>query len=134
MKTLLWIWQLPQNLLGRFIVAICDARKTTYMFIGSHDIYIANRFRGGWGVSLGDYIIFGYNKPTLQSKSHEYGHQIQSRRLGWFYLIIIGIPSVLGNRWDKIMHKNWSYEEREEWYYKKLPWERNADKLGNVGR
>ena len=64
---------------------------------------------------------------------HEYGHQIQSKRLGWLYLLIIGLPSISFNILDMIIHRNWSPLDRMRWCYK-LPWEANADKLGGVDR
>lgn len=60
-------------------------------------------------------------------------YQIQSLYLGPLYILIIGIPSVIGNLWDRIAHKSWSNAKRIKWYYT-LPWEYSADKLGGVSR
>jgi hypothetical protein len=74
---------------------------------------------------LGKYIVFD-NRRTLEDNDikHEMGHQKQSLYLGWFYLIIIGLPSVIGNLIYRIKKFN----------YYSLPWEKWADKLGNVKR
>lgn len=64
---------------------------------------------------------------------HEYGHTIQSRYLGPLYLLVIGLPSILGNIWDRINHKTWMYSKSCQWYYNQ-PWEKWADLLGRVDR
>ena len=86
-------------------------------------IYTCHLFYAG--VSLGKYIIFD-NRRTIKDNDikHEIGHQKQSLYLGWLYLIIIGLPSVTGNLIYRIKRFN----------YYALPWEKWADKLGNVKR
>ena len=64
---------------------------------------------------------------------HEYGHSIDSRRWGPLYLLVIGLPSLLGNIYDRIFHKKWKYSDSCEWYYNQ-PWEKSADKNGRVDR
>ena len=70
---------------------------------------------------------------TVREFPHEQGHQKQSRYLGWFYLIIIGLPSLLGNIYDRVAHKDWSSKDSIKWYYNQ-PWEKWADHLGGVKR
>lgn len=124
-EVLLYLWQLPQNLLGLLVIFFSKAKKDN-----SYNVYITNcRI----GVSLGKYIIlnkhYSYNIIL-----HEQGHQKQSLYFGWLYLIIIGIPSsIFVNLWDRIFHKKWTYQERIKWYYSRYP-ERWADKLGGVIR
>ena len=128
-KILLYIWQLPQNLLG--LLVICFTRALHY---NSSDTWETSDY--SFGVSLGNYIIFGTKvcRVSETSLKHEQGHQKQSLYLGWLYLIIIGLPSITFNIWDIVAHKNWGINKRLDWYYKKLPWERWADKLGKVER
>lgn len=121
-----YIWQLPQNLLGLIIVLITSSKQETNL-----GFYCTYRF-GCFGVSLGNYIIFG-GLPSKISISHENGHQKQSLYLGWLYLIVIGIPSFIGNIWDRLFHKKWTVEKRIAWYYQQ-PWEHWADNLGGVKR
>ena len=65
---LLYLWQLPQNLLGLLVIAFTKAEK-------KGDIYFASGRR--FGVSLGKYIIFrGFFNAT--DEKHEMGHQKQS--------------------------------------------------------
>lgn len=122
-KIFLWIWQLPQNLLGLIVRLFVGGKKTD-------DGYYTTRFN--MGVSLGNYIIVkeGASQDTIK---HEKGHQWQSGWLGPLYLIVIGIPSFLFNIFDRIFHKKWPVDKRMKWYYS-LPWEANADRLGGVTR
>lgn len=120
MKNLiLWLWQFPQNLLGFIIIKLCKAKRY-WQFTR---IYTCHLFYAG--ASLGKYIIFDDRRLVDDNDvKHEIGHQKQSLYLGWFYLTIIGIPSVIGNILYRIKKFN---------YYNQ-PWEKWADKLGNVKR
>lgn len=127
-KILLFIHQLPQNILGLLVILFTGAEKNNAFY------WRTSKYR--FGVSLGSYIIFGAisDKYILwQSVKHEQGHQKQSLFLGWLYLIIIGLPSAAGNIWDRFAHRNWPYWKREQWYYNQ-PWEKWADKLVKVNR
>ena len=129
-KVLLWLWQLPQNVAGWLL----SRRAETCRYICNdgkeYRIYFKPLFRAG--VSLGNYVIFDpiykrYIDLLDTAVKHEHGHQIQSMYLGPLYLIVIGLPSMLGNIYSRLFHKD------SEWYYKQ-PWERSADKLGGVER
>lgn len=89
------------------------------------------------GVSLGCYVLLGdYSMDCIEIKDHEWGHTRQSLLLGPLYLLLIGIPSGLGNLYDRWFHtpeRGWSHEESYLWYYSQ-PWEKWADKLGGVKR
>lgn len=131
-KVLLFIWQLPQNIIG----GICSIKAERYLYYCMKDgnlvtVYFKKWFRSG--VSLGDTIIIDsmYYDITdwalYKCIAHEYGHQRQSKILGPLYLILIGIPSLLGN----IVFRLFKIDSR---HYYKLPWEAWADKLGGVVR
>lgn len=122
---ILYLWQLPQNILGLILVILFRAKK-------SGDIYICNRFFDS-AISLGNYIIFQVDCVSDQSIQHEYGHQRQSKMYGWFYLLVVGIPSIVRNIWDRLTHKEWTSYQRSIWYYGSFP-EKQADKLGGVKR
>ena len=126
MKVLSWLWQLPQNILGLLIIAITRAKKT------EDGIWICGYLFDS-AISLGDYIIFQKYHTTDIAIKHEKGHQKQSRLYGWFYILILGLPSISRNIWDRIMHKNWTTMRRATWYYGGFP-ENQADKLGGVAR
>lgn len=126
-NVLLYIWQLPQNLLGLLVIFFSKAKPNEDGFFT--DVYFTKK---NFGVSLGHYIILN-EKCIMNDILHEHGHQKQSLYLGWLYLFTIGILSAGGNVWDMLFHKNWTYLESVKWYYS-LPWEHWADRLGNVVR
>ena len=119
----LWIWQLPQNLLGLLLVTILRP-EDCYDLEGVKLCY-ASRMRGG--ISLGKYIIVRsvFRGMNDQTEKHELGHARQSRMLGPLYLIVIGLPSLLWAAW-------WN-EGRNRSYYSFYT-ERWADYLGGVNR
>lgn len=130
----LFLWQLPQNIIGAFCILKYDNYTLRFSSKGKPiEIYYKKWF--GSGVSLGDTVILDnkyykpdrYSKVVMDAVYHEHGHQIQSRILGPLYLIIIGIPSLLGNLVFRVFKINPKY-------YYKLPWEAWADKLGGVIR
>ena len=120
---ILYLWQLPQNLLGLLLVLILQPEEA-YDMDGCR-LYYATRMRGG--ISLGRYVIVrSWMKDyTGNTERHELGHAKQSRMLGWFYLFVIGIPSLLWAAW-------WN-EGRNRDYYSFYT-ERWADHLGGVNR
>lgn len=126
MRVALYLWQLPQNLLALLVKKFLKAEKrgTDYY------LFLSRTFSS---VSLGDYIFINFNQQTMNTINHEKGHQKQSRYLGWLYLIVIGIPSVCGNLWNRWFHKDWTVMQKQLWYYE-LPWEKSADLLGYVKR
>ena len=134
---LLMLWTLPQSIVGLIVILFtCAKPEKEWINNKGYEYSVAKRFNNSWrGVSLGEFIIFAKEDcVNYDSLKHEYGHRVQSNYFGPLYLFIIGLPSILGNLWDRIAHKKWSYKERIEWYYKKLPWERWADILGGVDR
>ena len=127
-KVLLFIWQLPQNLLGLLLILVLGAEKQE---IPGLQVYWSGQTLIG-GVSLGNYRILrqGSRKASIL---HEQGHSVQSLRWGPLYLIVIGIPSVVRNIWDRLFHRKWFAPKRVVWYYKHFP-EKQADMFGGVNR
>ena len=122
------IWQLPQNLVGIIVKKLYAATPcTTYQDV---QVYYWNN---SGAISLGRHIFVPYCKESSASWlqrciKHEYGHCVQSKYLGWFYLLVIGLPSIT---WAGCF----------EWYRKKTGTsyyafytEKSADKLGGVNR
>ena len=125
---LLYIWQLPQHLLGCFLVKVY---KLTEVILRNEHVWVRKEL--GFGVSLGKYILLpvGSSRMTVM---HERGHSLQSLYLGPLYLFTVGIASaVFCNLWDQVFHRKWSPDEREKWYYARWP-ENWADRLGGVDR
>ena len=120
---ILYLWQLPQNLLGLLLVAILKP-EDVYDFFGSK-VYYSHRMRGG--ISLGRYIIV--QSYLLDANSfteyHELGHSRQSKMLGPLYLLVVGLPSLLWAAW-------WNKKRGMSYY--SFYTEKWADKLGNVER
>ena len=136
MRYLLFLWQLPQNLLGLILIGIYKLltwkscyKYTTYNGI---DYWVTPLMRGG--ISLGKYVIFKrqYDETTDDFK-HEYGHTLQSKDWGWLYLPVIGLLSLYGNIYDSVFHANWYWRDSYKWYYNQ-PWEKDADRRGGVER
>ena len=131
---ILYIWQLPQNLLGFLLVYVYYALGMVVRFDGEDGIMYAYVNGVSAGVSLGRYVVLKASGiEDGRQKYHEYGHCMQSRFLGPLYLLVIGLPSLVGNIYDRIAHRSWSYERSYKWYYAQ-PWEAWADKLGKVIR
>lgn len=128
-EIILYIWQLPQNLCGLFMLLIYK-REKEYHKLNGRTFYYTTEMPSG--VSLGNYIIMN-REDREDGMRHEYGHSIDSRIWGPFYLLVIGLPSALGNLYDQWFHSKWKYSDSCEWYYNQ-PWEKSADKKGGVDR
>jgi hypothetical protein len=90
-------WELPQQLLG-FLMGLYflmrgTVNRSDHFFKGVLFIETSS-FKKGCGISLGNIVIHGPDSPD-RLKQHEFGHCIQSRVLGPFYLLLIGVPSFL---------------------------------------
>ena len=119
---LLYIWQLPQNILGLIIITIYGANKV-YELDGIKYRY-CSIFPGG--ISLGNYIIVYSAEDNIIK--HEYGHTIQSKCLGPLYLIVIGLPSII---WAGLYGNIIPYTKNG---YYKFYTEKWADKLAGIIR
>lgn len=121
-EVLLYLWQLPQNLLGVILRLIYKGNDSAYK---GAIVRRSTSMRGG--ISLGKHIIVSQWAKENTIK-HEYGHCRQSKMLGWLYLLVIGLPSIL---WA------WAYgtivKESKNGYYRFYT-EKWADKLGGVKR
>lgn len=116
MKRLLYViiqcsWGIIQTLLGLFVFLFYFKNKH-YRYKGS----IATEWQRYDGLSLGLFIFIPANISINKKEyiyRHEYGHTIQSLILGPFYLLVIGLPSLLWNklpRYNKIRNNtNRSY-------------------------
>lgn len=72
---------------------------------------------------MGDYI-FVLPNSTDKSLKHELGHSYQSQLLGWLYIPVVAIPSILHNLVHYI-----AYKLGKEWDYYSFYTEKWADKL-----
>ena len=135
---ILFIWQLPQIILGFIVLCVYRRKYSVHKSVYStenckpfsyHKIYNYNN-----GVSLSSkFIILGDSRCIKRTLLHEHGHAFQSKVLGPLYLILIGLPSASGNIFDRVFHKKWEPQKRIKWYYN-LPWEHWADLVYGVKR
>ena len=96
---ILFIWQLPQNILAILIFPFLGKKKII-CYRNYCLCFSCSKMTGG--ISLGG---FAYVGPDLDkySISHEVdGHTVQSKLLGPLYLIIVGIPSFV---WCNIINR-----------------------------
>jgi RHS repeat-associated protein len=104
-------WQLPQTI-GGFGTAHSyntfgldgGVESVDYAFGAT---VVKTRSDGYWGVSQGNFIVgskFIEAKPNNSLFQHEYGHYIQSQKVGWFYYSKYGIPSLLSKRGVGVDH------------------------------
>ena len=132
-----WLWMLPQQLLGFFLVKLLHGQKTYVRLTSDITTGIYYKYRitiykvprlFHSAVSLGTFLIFDSRVCFSENSiKHENGHTKQSFRLGWLYLPIVGIPSLAGNIYSRIFHKT------TDWYYSRFP-ENWANKLGGAER
>lgn len=119
-KLYLWIWCFPQMLLGLILKICTNARK--------RDGYYEYDIKSG-SISLGEYIFLcpsHWNDETVLK--HEQGHAKQSLKLGWLYLLVIGLPSFI---WANCFAK---FREKHNISYYDFYTEKWADQLGGVER
>lgn len=136
MKTLKFIWELPQNVVGAIVKKVCKAEYDSKY--KDANIYT---WKISGGLSLGKYIFVPFSTPAavidgliksnptkqqLEYIKHEYGHTIQSKYLGWFYLPVISLPSLI---WAGCFE--WYREKTGKSYYDFYT-ESWANKLGGV--
>ncbi|MFP4484566.1 MAG: hypothetical protein ACLFO1_06890 [Spirochaetaceae bacterium] len=132
---LLWLWQLPQHLLGLvLLVALRAAGFGTTRYRRARVVLVP----GNVGLSLGHFIFISrrHRTPDLRGNDtllrHEYGHTIQSHMLGWLYLPLVGVPSIVQAAFS-FAAARLGYPGPGRRYYRRFP-ENWADRLGGVDR
>lgn len=119
-SAVLYLWQLPQNLAGLFLLGWFRKKREVAEYRGCR-FYVAAGMRDG--ISLGRYIVLS---PKLEGNErvyrHEYGHTRQSLFFGPLYLPVIGVPSLI----HAALHRSGDYY--------KFWTERWADRLGRVNQ
>lgn len=114
-------WELPQTLVGALVwlFACRTAPVPTETRKGLKSTFL---WKYDSGLSLGRFRFINYY-AGVDTASHEYGHSIQSLILGWLYLPVIGLPSIL---WAWFIC-DWTGKDYY-WFYTEA-W---ANKLGGV--
>lgn len=115
-KILVWIWCFPQMFVGFLIAKFGRLEKVDGVYIWRKN-----------GLSLGEYIFVRKNSKK-EYILHEKGHTKQSYILGWLYLIVIGIPSIV---WNICFE---GYRRKKGVSYYSFYTEKWADKLAGIER
>jgi hypothetical protein len=131
----LFIWQLPQNIIGLILVLFYRPEKKLIAKNGNY-VYLSRYMPGG--ISLGKYSIISrlycIGKTDEQiidldvSKHEALGHGTQSRWLGPFYLPVIGLPSII---WAGLYGSVIPYTTNGYYRFYTEKW---ADKLAGIKR
>ena len=131
-----WTWGLPQTLAGAFLFLL-NLKAPHYPFHGA----VVTVWDKKSSVSLGMFIFvtedpFYYHRGRRRKYSreefrdmltvHEYGHAVQSLIFGPFYLIAVGLPSLL---WSMLPAFGNRRRKRKVSYYSVYP-EHWANRLG----
>lgn len=124
MLILNFTWGIIQNIIGAIAYGICKAKGyKTFKYKSAWCVSVPNQHGS---ISLGLFILG--NLESENTIKHEYGHSIQSALLGVFYLLVIGLPSLMwatfGNKYRAKTGKSYYDFYTEKW----------ADELGEVKR
>ena len=135
MKLWQMLWEFPQTLLGWIVFRLLKIEnksdfKGRLLCFFKREGRVSNFLSG---VSLGFYILLPVSSNSEETIMHEYGHCLQSRKWGWLYLFVIGIPSLFNNLRGRIVYKGWTRGRARKDYYSRWP-EKEADFLGGVVR
>lgn len=133
-RAALFVWELPQNVLGLSLLGVeALTRSIVDVRFERERVMIESK---GQAISLGLFVFWcrtsnRWHDLDERNRDHEYGHSIQSRRLGPLYLPLVGVPStaraLYALAYREITGRKWSR------YYAGYP-ERWADQLGGVRR
>ena len=98
------IWQLPQVLVALIMMPFLGKLR----LVEYRDYcwaFEASNMSGG--ISLGCFIFLSkYSAKSKTTIAHEYGHTVDSKKMGIFYLFFIGLPSIC---WAAFKPKNKCY-------------------------
>lgn len=119
----MYLLEFPQNLIGYTLFKIYT-RIHKRPFYRYQDAYVTH-VKGRWGaISLSRFIFADDRWYQSEMIKHEYGHTIQSKKLLLLYIPIIGIPSLV---WNKFFKK---YRIRNQRSYYSFYTESWANELG----
>jgi RHS repeat-associated protein len=119
-------WELPQTVAGNIYSSVRNVRGnvTDVSYYGGATLVNQKKDgEGAWGATLGSYINSQNvvaDPYTDELFRHEYGHTLQSRAVGLFYLPFVAAPSSVGAFLDYNVGIN---NHDQEWY------ETNANRM-----
>ena len=117
-------WELPQTIMGNCISHYRN-NLTSINIEYYNGATLVNRngkdfFDGTishWGMTLGAYVLSLNVKADPETDrifAHEYGHVLQSKKLGLSYLPLVGPPSIVGSAISNVSWLN--HDHHNEWY------------------
>ena len=130
-----WTWELPQTLVGASIALFHKEKPLRIIEYADQKVYLYDKFNGG--ISLGYYTHLDWNakdhnnnvvrEGLKKSVKHEaLGHGTQSKWLGPFYLLVVGLPSVIHCAIHILCDRKWDYYS--------FPTEKWADNIAGIKR
>ena len=141
MKFLMKIWEAPQKFLALLVRLFYKCEKTDAECITHEGREVPIKiflWENSGGMSLSNTIFLPkkyfdvppreWSEWQCQYCSHEFGHTLQSKKLGWLYLFVIGLPSII---WAGCFD---NYRKKHNKSYYSFYTERWADRLGGVKR
>ena len=125
-----WTWGLPQNLIGLLLLPFLRGKRRFFhgALITEYKRLSFTKNRSGFSLGMFIYIPETWSEHDKKHLSvHEYGHTVQSLYLGPFYLLAVGLPSVIWcARYARRLER---YRMRGVRYTDRFP-ENEADRLG----
>ena len=139
-----FVWELPQLLLGYCYAQLRNItghiKRVEYL---GGATYAIDDGRGDWcykGISLSCFINiwltntvntdfeYAVRHSFGQILMHEYGHTKDSLRLGWLYLFIVGLPSLIsaylqgirGHRHKDLYAEKWANRHAQRYFGEKI--------------
>lgn len=96
-ELVLWTWCAPQTLLGFIIYCFNWLRRTVVRVQRhrGHALVVVRKWTWLAGISLGRFVFVREDRCTAKTVNHEFAHVTQSYWFGPFYLLVIGVPSIL---------------------------------------
>jgi hypothetical protein len=81
-------------------------------------------------LSLGSRICMD-DTAGMYDLLHAIGRTAQSKKFGWLYPLIVGIPSLFNNIYDRLFHADWTIPNRKYWLHSRWP-ELQADRIAGI--
>ena len=103
---------------------VLKKRITGLQYYEAANVYFVEGFPGGISLSVFIFVHSG-EKDDIRTVKHEYGHTRQSLFLGWLYLLVVGLPSII----RAVIWNTFKLDSKR--YYRGFP-ENWADRLGRV--
>lgn len=134
LSALFLIWELPQNILGAILLVFYVVFTEAIILDDGETVSVyTSGIRGGLSLGRFNFLQGGYyrnpSKYVKKTILHEKeGHSKQSRILGPFYLLVIGLPSLI---WVSLW-TCFKYFRKKDYY--SFYTEKWADRLAGVER